>query len=76
MSAAAAMRLTQLHGEPKSTLGMLPSGCPVTACLAQPGEALRKALTGHLGMMFVVAVSADGRPRSAPASMARYGYGT
>ena len=35
--------------------------CPIRPTLAQPGEALRQTLTGHDGMVYAVAVSADGR---------------
>ena len=35
--------------------------CPIRLTLAQPGEALRRTLTGHTGMVLGVAVSADGR---------------
>ena len=35
--------------------------CPIQPALAQPGEVLRQALTGHDGPVLAVAVSADGR---------------
>ena len=35
--------------------------CPIRPTLAQPGEALRQTLTGHIGDVTAVAVSADGR---------------
>ena len=35
--------------------------CPIRPTLAQPGETLRQTLTGHVGEVRAVAVSADGR---------------
>ena len=35
--------------------------CPIWPTLAQPGEALRQALTGHTGPVHAVAVTGDGR---------------